>query len=108
MLLEHFLGGATNDAHRWRIVDAFLLPEVVGVEFEPEHPVGPYLYSSDDGCSLDGRWDSTFYAVVRLSERKRMDWRTGVVGAWGYDLKQQRIVPLSTKRVVCPKAEPEE
>lgn len=106
MLLEQFLGGKTTAERRWRIVDAYLLPEVVGIQFEPDKPEGPYLYTPDE-CSLDGRWDSKFHAVVRLGKRKRMNWRTGVLGAWGYDMKRQRIVPLDTKRVVCHKPEPD-
>jgi hypothetical protein len=110
MLLTQLHKGATHKENRWRVVDAAVLPEVVVISSDPREaarpPEGLYLYTPDE-CTLDGTWGTSFYAVVRLGKRKRMDWRTGVEGAWGYDLKRQRIVPISTKRVVCNKPEPD-
>lgn len=106
MLLMRFLRGKTNEENRWRVVDAAALPEVVGIEFDPERPEGPYLYTFVE-CRLNFGGGSEFYAVVRLSKRKRMDWRTGVLSAHGYDMSRQRIVQLSPKHVVCMKPDPD-
>ena len=106
MMLMRFHEGKTHAEDRWRVVDAVPLPPVVGILPDASRPDGPYLYTPDE-CMLDNRWGTSLYAIVQVGARKRMDWRTGVEGAWGYDLKRQRIVPLSTKRVVCTKPDPD-
>jgi hypothetical protein len=106
LMLMRFHEGKTHFENRWRIVDAVLLPEVDHSQPDNNRLGGRRLYTADE-CFLDRTWGTALYAVVNVSEHKRMDWRTGVIGAWGFDLKRERIVPISTKRVVCHKPEPD-
>ncbi|MCM5681748.1 hypothetical protein M8A51_19650 [Schlegelella sp. S2-27] len=89
---------------KWRIVDAVLLPRFE-LDPDPKRPNAPRLLSAGE-CELDGRTDTSFIALVRWGKHERVDWRTGVEQAWGYDPQQERIVSLSTKRIVCWRPEP--
>jgi hypothetical protein len=89
---------------KWRVVDAQSLP--------------PYERNADEGrphalrlhftgeCALDGRTDTLFFVLLRWGKRERVDWRTGIERAWGFNLDAERIVPLSTRRIVCEKPDP--
>ena len=85
---------------RWRVVDTLLLPLVLLDRYVPDDPINLWLFTQE-WCTLDGRYDTDFVALVRWSEREQIDWRSGVEHAWTYDLERKRIVPISTKRIVC-------
>jgi hypothetical protein len=95
----------TDGRPTWKIVDTLLLPNY-SLD-DPNRPKALKLYFNGE-CELDGKTDTLFFALVRFGKRERIDWRTGVEKAWGFDLNAQRIVPLSTKRIVCHQMEPEE
>lgn len=108
MTLDKLVQSGTGERRRWRIVDAVLLPPAL-ISKDADRPEGPYLYNASfDDCTLDGRYGTSFYALVRHGKRDRMTWRSGVAGAWGFDLRQGRIVALSLRRVVCQRPDPEE
>ena len=89
----------------WRIVDAMALPPFER-DLDPKRPNALRLFGTGD-CELDGKTDTLFLALVRWgSKRDRIDWRTGVERAWGFNLTAERIVPLSTTRIVCYRPEP--
>lgn len=81
---------------RWRIVDTYLAPPI---------KKGTRLYQQGD-CELDGKIDTTFYALARMGKRQAVNHRTGVLAAWTVDLEAQKIVPVSTRRVVCYRPTP--
>ncbi|MCM5677925.1 hypothetical protein M8A51_00070 [Schlegelella sp. S2-27] len=102
-LLKRQVGEASNGP-TWRIVDALPLPSYEQ-HGEPKRPNALRLYFNGE-CELDGKTDTLFFALVRFGKRDRIDWRTGVERAWGFNLTAERIVPLSTKRIVCYRPEP--
>ena len=93
-----------NGVTTWRIVDALLLPPVAA-DWDP-HRQNKLQISLMGECTLDERTDTSFFALVRWRDRERVDWKTGVEHAWTYDIEKGRIVPVSTKRVVCEWLEP--
>lgn len=95
---------ASGAAVRWRIVDTQLLPPYAP-GFDDKRPFAPRLHSTGE-CALDGRTDTLFFVLLRWGKRERVDWRTGVERAWGFNLDAERIVPLSTRRIVCEKPDP--
>jgi hypothetical protein len=89
---------------KWRIVDTLVLPPI---SFDPDRSNAEALeLVAEDHCEVKGLPNTTFIALVRFGKRQRIDWRTGVEKAWTFDIKRGRIVPLSTKRVVCEPYEP--
>lgn len=102
-MLKRIVGREGADI-RWRIVDAVLLPRFEW-NVDPKRPHAPRLFKVGD-CELDGRTDTFFIALVRWGKHDRIDWRTGVEKAWGFDSQKERIVPLSPKRIVCHLPEP--
>lgn len=93
--LEHRVDQDEREA-KWRIVDSLLLPPPAK---------GARLFQQGD-CELDGKTDRTLLAVVRLGRRERVDHRSGVIAAWSVDPAAGKIVPVSTKRVVCYRPTP--
>ncbi|MCM5681747.1 hypothetical protein M8A51_19645 [Schlegelella sp. S2-27] len=102
-MLKRIVGQEGADI-RWRVVDAVLLPRFAW-GFDPKRPHAPRLFKVGD-CELDGRTDIFFIALVRWDKRDRIDWRTGVEKAWGFDPQKERIISLSPKRIVCHRPEP--
>lgn len=96
--------GQEGQRIRWHIVDAVLLPHFE-LNPDPKRPNAPRLLSAGE-CELDGRTDTSFIALARWGKHDRIDWRTGVEKAWGYDPQKQRIVLLSPERIVCWRPEP--
>jgi hypothetical protein len=93
-----------NEHVRWRIVDTLVLPPV---HFEPD-PNDPEAlrFIASSSCELKGYRSGSFIVLARFGNREKIDWRTGVEKAWTFDPKRGRIVPLSTKRIVCEAYEP--
>jgi len=109
ILLEREVG-RIDDAHvKWHIVDTLLLPPAE-LEWNPKRPDALYLSASaGDQCEIRGRPHIPFGVLARWNKqdkRGRINWRTGVEKAWTFDTKQGRIVPLSTKPIVCESVEP--
>jgi hypothetical protein len=103
LLLKHVIG---REGRRpiWRIVDTVLLPPFER-EWTPRNQNELTRFFAGD-CQLDGRIDEFFVALARLGKRNRVDWRTGVKHAWTFDIEKGRIVPVSTRRVVCHRPTP--
>ncbi|AKJ30508.1 hypothetical protein AAW51_3817 [Caldimonas brevitalea] len=92
-------GGKTK-----QIVDSLLMPRF---ERRPESQRPSSLQFLVMGeCALDGSRDNFFVALGRYGKRNRIDGRTGVQHAWGFDVKQGRIVPLPTERIACDRPDP--
>ena len=89
---------------RWKIVDALVLPPA-NLDVNPDEPNEARI-SGAGICELRGRTDTSFVTIVRWGKRERIDWRTGVEKAWTFDIKRGRIVPLSTRHIVCYAYEP--
>jgi hypothetical protein len=107
LTLDKSVGSTQSGKMRRRVVDALLLPPLWLFPDE-EHPDGPFLYDSTaEDCTLDGRRGTTVMAVARHGKQKKMTWRNGLEAAWTFDVQQGRIVPLSPKRVVCTRADPD-
>lgn len=102
-VLKRAVGEADGDT-TWRIIDTLVLPPYKESP-NPKRPNALRLAAAGP-CELDGRTDTFFIALVRMGKRDRIDWRTGVEKAWTYDIERGRIVPLSTKRIVCYRPEP--
>ncbi len=106
LFLERYID--TNPAdrvYRARIVDAVVLPRYE-LDADPRRPNARRLFETGD-CELNGRTDTSFMAIVRWGKRERIDHRTGVEAAWGFDTERGRIVRLDTKRIVCWRPEPD-
>jgi hypothetical protein len=85
-----------NPYAKWRVVDSLLLPPIKkGVRF----------FETGD-CDLDGKIGTDFFSLARLGKREDVDYRTGVLAAWGLDLEAGKFVELSTKRVTCHRPTP--
>lgn len=91
-------------ALKWKIVDTQLLPAYDSGS-DDKRPAALRLHSTGE-CTLDGKTDTLFFVLLRWGKRERVDWRTGIERAWGLNLKAERIVPLSTRRIVCEKPDP--
>jgi hypothetical protein len=103
LLLKRLIGREGRNPV-WRIVDAVQLPPFKrDWTSRDQHQVGMFI---DGECRLDGRIGTSLVALARLGNRDRVDWRTGVKHAWTFDVKRERIVPVSTKRVVCEQPTP--
>lgn len=83
----------------WRIVDALLLPEHLQ-EFDPDR-LNELMAFDNNQCEQVRRPVSSFVVLARFGNRQDINWRTGVDKAWTFDIKAGRIVPLSTRRIVC-------
>lgn len=94
----------TDADPKWQVVDTQALPPYEENAGE-ERPRGLSLHFTGD-CTLDGKTDTLFFVLLRRGKRERVDWRTGIERAWGFNLKAERIVPLSTRRIVCEKPDP--
>ena len=103
LFLERKIGGGEGAAG-WRIVDVVLLPPA-SHEPVPGRP-NALRFAGQGTCEWRGRTDTSFVATVRWAKRERIDWRTGVEKAWTFDIKRGRIVPLSTRHIVCYAYEP--
>lgn len=88
---------------RTRIVDSAVLKGARTVQ--PNQALDTINFVTGEECSLDGTGGTNFYATVRWGKRKKADWRTGVLKAWGFDLRRGKIVPISPKRVTCERYE---
>lgn len=96
MLLSRPTVTFPNPNAKWRVVDSLLLPPIKkGVRF-----------FRDGDCDLDRKIGTTFFALARLGKREDVDYRTGVLAAWGLDLEAGKFVELSTKRVTCHRPTP--
>ena len=93
-----------NGLSIWRIVDALLLPPVAD-DWDPNRQ-NKLQISLMGECTFDGETNTSFFALVRWRDREQVDWKTGVEHAWTYDIERGRIVPVSTKRIVCEWLEP--
>jgi hypothetical protein len=102
--LERFVKRLGPRETTWRIVDTLVLPRYER-DPDPRRPNALRLFQTGD-CELDGKTDTYFIALVRWGKREKIDWRTGVERAWTFDIERERIVPLSTKRIVCYRPEP--
>ncbi|MCW7537252.1 hypothetical protein OOT46_05225 [Aquabacterium sp. A7-Y] len=103
VMLERQVGRVDRHA-TMQIADTLLLPRFE-VEWDPTNPDALYLYANGS-CELNGRTDTSFFALIRWGQRERIDARTGVERAWTFDLKRGRIVPLSTQHIVCYRQDP--
>jgi hypothetical protein len=104
ILLERFVNRLSPSETTWHIVDTLVLPRYER-DPDPSRPNALRLFQTGD-CELDGKIDTSFIALVRWGKREKIDWRTGVERAWTFDIERGRIVPLSTKRIVCYRPEP--
>lgn len=96
MLLSQPTVTFPNPYAKWRVVDSLLLPPIKkGVRF----------FRTGD-CDLDGKAETDFFALARLGKREDVNYRTGVLAAWGLDLEAGKFVELSTKRVICHRPTP--
>jgi hypothetical protein len=96
--------GKPQPRGQWRIVDTLVLPPV---QFDPD-PDDPEAlrFIGGDNCDIKGIRSGSVIILARFGNRQTIDWRTGVEKAWTFDPKRGRIVPLSTKRIVCDAYEP--
>ena len=100
LVLHRNVRGDPEVAPRWQVVDALVLPHEL-LDFDPEHPKDVDLYQPGSGqCAFDGHRDD-IYALVREVDNRPITWRRGLLGAWSFDPKGGRILPLPLKRVVC-------
>jgi hypothetical protein len=91
-----------------QVVDAVLLPPL-RLWYDESQPQGPYLYySGGDPCTLDGRIDTHFYALVHEGKGTHYTARNGILGAWGFDPAHGRIESIAPQRVVCEQADRED
>jgi hypothetical protein len=74
-----------------RILDALQLPRIKSNE--------EFMEAGD--CKIKGNTEPYFIARVNLGHRKEVNWKTGVKAAWTVDIDQQKIIPLSTRDIVC-------
>jgi hypothetical protein len=103
--LNREIAAVSAEGHvKSRIIDTLVLPPVQ-FDLDPDN-LEALRYSGDSECEIKGLPNTTFIALVRFGNRKRVDWRNGVEKAWTFDIKQGRIVPVSTKRIVCEPYEP--
>ncbi|GAB3552557.1 hypothetical protein GCM10027343_38230 [Noviherbaspirillum agri] len=105
IMLERFISRSAPDVSTWRIVDTLVLPRYMRDPDPGRRPNALRLFETGD-CELDGKTDTSFIALVRWGNREQINWRTGVERAWTFDVERGRIVPLSTKRIICYRPEP--
>jgi hypothetical protein len=83
-----------------KIVDAVALPPVQTGQPYRNKPGALWLFTPEE-CVLDGKGGTSFFALVRWTAKSRIDFRHGLVKAWGYDTQHGRIVPIAPRRVSC-------
>lgn len=66
----------------------------------PKPKEGEQLMSTGD-CSLNGDTLIDFTALVRMGDRERVDWQTGVLKAWIPNVTTKKYEALSTRNIVC-------
>jgi hypothetical protein len=79
-----------------RVLDALLLPKIKSNE----------RFMEPGECEVKGKTVPYFIARVNLGRREEVNWKTGVKAAWTVDIDQQKIIPLSTRDIVCYRPTP--
>jgi hypothetical protein len=95
--------GSEDGRTRWRIEDVLLLPQLESAP-DADHPTKLTVETAGI-CTLSGRADTSFLALVRWGARQRIDHRDGVLQVWGYDIRRGRIVQRRAKALVCERGE---
>lgn len=105
IMLERLLGRADAPDLTWRIIDTQVLPRYA-MYWNPRRPNALHMFQNSE-CTLNGKSDTDFIVMVRMGKHDKIDGRTGVERAWTFDTEQGRIVPLSTRHIVCYRPEPD-
>ena len=102
LALQRYSKAPLGEFPKEKIIDAVELPFDLRSQYSEHsewevYPNGP--------CTFDGRRGTAMDVVLRWRGRKRVDHRTGIKQAWGFDLKQGKIVPLDISRIRCERIE---